>query len=54
MWLFHQDDYYRSLKKLANHVKHVEKEKLDYFSHRKNCKANVLQEWEEMERTKPM
>lgn len=50
MWLFGQDDYYKSLKELANIIS--KNEKLDYFSHRKNGKANVLAEWKEMERNK--
>ncbi|CAF1191320.1 unnamed protein product [Rotaria sordida] len=50
MWLFDQIDYYESLKKLAFHIK--EKEKLDFFSHTKNGKADVLEQWKEMEQTK--
>jgi len=50
MWLFKQYDYYESLKKLAYRVK--EKEKLDYFSHTKNGKADVLEQWNQMEQTK--
>jgi hypothetical protein len=49
MWLFGQDDYYQSLKKLAYHVRDKEKEKLDYFSHTKNGKADVLEQWNKME-----
>ncbi|CAF3506009.1 unnamed protein product [Rotaria sp. Silwood1] len=52
MWLFDQTDYYQSLKKLAYYVKENEKEKLDFFSHTKNGKADVLQQWKEMEQTK--
>lgn len=49
MWLFNQMDYYQSLKELAIDVKEYQKEKLDYFSHTKNGKANVLEQWSEME-----
>jgi hypothetical protein len=52
MWLFNQNDYYESLKKLAHHVKNKEGEKLDYFSHTKNGKADVLEQWSEMEQTR--
>ena len=48
MWLFGQDDYYRSLKDLANHLK--EKEKLDFYSHTVGGQANVLEQWSKMER----
>lgn len=48
MWLFGQDDYYHSLKDLANHLK--EKEKLDFYSHTVGGKADVLEEWSKMER----
>jgi hypothetical protein len=51
MWLFKQYDYYDSLKKLAHHIKDNEKEKLDYFSHTKNGKADVLEQWSQMEQT---
>jgi hypothetical protein len=53
MWLFHQDDYYQSLKALAHNIKFEQKEKLDYFSHTKKSKADVLDEWERMERAEP-
>ena len=49
MWLFRQDEYYQSLKILANYIKTEKKEKLDYFSHTKNSKADVLEAWREME-----
>jgi hypothetical protein len=51
MWLFGQDDYYQSLKALANDVKTNKKEKLDYFSHTKNGKADVFEAWNEMEQS---
>ena len=51
MWLFNQIDYYQSLKQLAHHIKNDQHEKLDFFSHTKNGKANVLEQWNEMEQT---
>ncbi|CAF5187628.1 unnamed protein product, partial [Rotaria magnacalcarata] len=50
MWLFEQMDYYQSLKKLAYYIKDERKEKLDFFSHTKKAKANVIEQWNEMER----
>jgi hypothetical protein len=50
MWLFQQYDYYQSLRKLAYHIK--QKEKLDYFSHTKNGKADVIEQWNQMEAAK--
>jgi hypothetical protein len=50
LWLFNQDDYYQSLKVYAQYIK--KKEKLDYFSREKNSKADVLEEWEHMEKNK--
>ena len=50
MWLFDQKDYYKSLRQLAKHIRDVDKEKLDYFSHTKNGKANVIEQWDELER----
>lgn len=47
LWLFGQDDYYKSLIKLAQSVKN-EGEKLDYYSHTVQGKADVLQQWEKM------
>jgi hypothetical protein len=52
MWLFDQNDYYQSLKKLAYYIKDVEKEKLDYFSHTVNGKADVIEQWTKMEKKK--
>jgi len=52
MWLFKQYDYYESLKKLAYYIKNKEKEKLDYFSHTKNGKADVIEQWNQMEQLK--
>jgi predicted P-loop ATPase len=52
MWLFNQNDYYQSLKKLAYYIKNIEKEKLDYFSHTLNSKADVLEQWTKMEQKK--
>ncbi|CAF1324127.1 unnamed protein product [Adineta steineri] len=52
MWLFQQNDYYQSLKKLAEDIKNRQKEKLDYFSHTVNGKADVLIQWGKMERLK--
>lgn len=49
MWLFGQDDYYQSLRKLAEHIKNEKHEKLDYFSHTINGKADVLEQWDKME-----
>jgi hypothetical protein len=49
MWLFKQYDYYDSLKKLAYHVRDNKGEKLDYFSHTLNSKADVIQQWCRME-----
>lgn len=51
MYLFGQDNYYASLKDLANLIKFDKKEKLDFFSHTKNAKVDVLEQWAEMERT---
>ena len=55
MYLFRQYDYYASLKDLANLIKFDEKsnikERLDFFSHTKNAKVDVLEQWAEMERT---
>jgi ribonuclease I len=50
MWLFDQKDYYQSLRQLANDLK--KKEKLDYFSHTKNGKADVIEQWDKMEQGK--
>ncbi|CAF0918367.1 unnamed protein product [Adineta ricciae] len=50
MWLFDQKDYYKSLRRLAEHIRDNDKEKLDYFSHTKNGKANVIEQWDELER----
>ena len=52
MWLFKQNDYYQSLRKLAYYIKNTEKEKLDYFSHTKNGKADVIEQWGLMEKIK--
>ncbi|UJR09111.1 hypothetical protein I4U23_013358 [Adineta vaga] len=49
MWLFGQKDYYQSLKKLAESIRGGEIEKLDYFSHTRGGKADVLEEWKRME-----
>lgn len=48
--LFEQYDYYESLIKLAQSVKEGG-EKLDYYSHTVQGKADVLQQWEKMERS---
>jgi hypothetical protein len=52
MWLFKQDDYYKSLRKLAYYIKEKEREKLDYFSHTKNGKADVIEQWNQMEQSR--
>jgi len=55
MYLFGQYDYYASLKDLAKLIKFDKnsniKERLDFFSHTKNAKVDVLEQWAEMERT---
>ncbi|CAF1156708.1 unnamed protein product [Didymodactylos carnosus] len=51
MFIFDQEDYYQSLKQYAIFIQNNKKEKLDFFSHTKNRKVDVLQQWEEMEKT---
>ena len=48
MWLFGQDDYYQSLKTLAETIR-TKKEKLDFYSHTIKGKADVLERWAQME-----
>jgi len=48
MKLFGQEDYYQSLRKLAEYIKYTKKEKLDYFSHTINGKADVIEQWDKM------
>lgn len=47
MWLFGQEDYYRSLRKLAEEIR-TKGEKLEFYSHTEKGKADVLQRWNEM------
>ena len=65
MWLFEQDDYYESLKVYAHRIKLGKHnynddeenpnnkdtpEKLEFFSHTRNGKADVLEEWDRAEK----